>query len=153
MSDTQHKTLCIEYHYVECSFAKCRDLFIVLLNVIVPSVIMLNVIMLSLIMPRVIMLNVVMLNVVMLNVIMQNVVMQNVVVQNVVVQNDIMLNVVMQNVVAPAVSPTFNSSHRHLQETVVHASYSSQAVPIKLFRNFNRNKISWSVFLGEKKFC
>jgi hypothetical protein len=37
--DNQHKTLCIERHYAEC-----RDLFIVILNVIMPSVIMLNVV-------------------------------------------------------------------------------------------------------------
>ncbi len=47
-------TLCITtlskmtlFNYAECCCAECRDLFIVILNVIVPSVIMLNVLRLS----------------------------------------------------------------------------------------------------------
>ncbi len=39
------------WHYVECSCAECRNLFIVMLNVIIPSVVMLNVVILSIVAP------------------------------------------------------------------------------------------------------
>ncbi len=45
--------------YIECHYAECRDLCIVMLNVIMLSVVMLNVIMLNVVMLSVVMLNVV----------------------------------------------------------------------------------------------
>ncbi len=46
-------------HYDVCRSAECRNLFFVMLNVIMPSIVLLNVIMLSVIMRNVVMLSVV----------------------------------------------------------------------------------------------
>ncbi len=77
ITDTQHKTLCIECIYAKCCYSECRyaecryaescyaqhryaechDLFIIMLNVIMLNVIMLNVLMLNVIKLNVVQLN------------------------------------------------------------------------------------------------
>ncbi len=78
------------FHYAECHCAECRDLFIIVLNVVMLRVVQLNVVMLrvdqlNVVKLRVVQLNVVMLRVNQLNVIMLRVVQLNVVTQSVVV--------------------------------------------------------------------
>ncbi len=91
-------TLSITTHfrYVECHCAECRNLFIVMPNVIMLSVVMMSVAMLTVIMLTVIMLTVIMLTFVMLTVVLLNVIMLTAVMLNVII-----LNVVMLSVVAP----------------------------------------------------
>jgi hypothetical protein len=71
-------TISIKILYIECHYAKCRDLFIVMHNVVLLSVVMLCVIMLNVVMLSVVMLSAIMLSVVMLSVIMLSVVVLNV---------------------------------------------------------------------------
>ncbi len=69
INDTRHNAFCFGRSYAEWCYAKCRVLFIIVLNVGMLSVKMLSVFMMNVFMLSIIMLSVIFLSVVMLNVV------------------------------------------------------------------------------------